>query len=264
VTSIISRILSFFRPQRPNPGTLDPDRIPRHIAIIMDGNGRWAANRGLPRLAGHRAGAKAVRSVVKQAAEVGVEFLTLYTFSSENWRRPKREVDGLMRLFEETLAAEIDELHQSDVVIKVIGDLSQVQESTRSRFERAMEKTRRNTGLTLVVALNYSGRADLLGAINALVAQAVARPGPAPELDEAGLSGCLSTAGLPDPELVIRTSGELRLSNFLIWETAYSEFWVTPVLWPDFRGRDLLEGIGDYQLRDRRFGGLSHGQDHAG
>jgi undecaprenyl diphosphate synthase len=264
VTSIISRILGFFGAQGPKPAAIDPNRIPQHIAIIMDGNGRWAAQRGLPRLAGHRAGAKAVRAVVKQAAEIGIRFLTLYTFSSENWRRPKLEIDGLMRLFEETLAAEMDELHQKDVVIRVIGDLSRVHEGTRSRFERAMEKTRHNGGLTLVVALNYSGRADLLRAINTLVAQAAVESDPVPELDEAALSGYLSTAGLPEPELVIRTSGELRLSNFLIWETAYSEFWVTPVLWPDFRGQDLLDGISDYQLRDRRFGGLSDEQGHAG
>ncbi len=234
----------------------DPKRLPKHIAVIMDGNGRWAQKRGLPRIAGHRAGAKVVRDVVKAAGTLGIGHLTLFAFSAENWRRPKTEVSALMKLCEQILRSELDELHESQVKIDVIGDLADVSEGTRHQFETAIERTAENTGLHLIVALNYGGRSDIIRAVNGAIEQA-ATTGKAIKMDEADFSAALATTGVPDPELIIRTSGELRLSNFLIWEGAYAEFWVTETLWPDFGHKDFVEAIRDYQLRDRRFGGLA-------
>lgn len=247
----------------PSDRAIDVTRLPRHIAVIMDGNGRWAQRRGLPRIAGHRAGAKAVRAIVEESAQIGIEYLTLYAFSAENWRRPKNEVGGLMKLFEEILKTELSELHGNNVKILVIGRLDQVAEGTKRQFEHAIEQTAGNTGLNLIIALNYGGRDDILRAVNAF-AERAASSGRAEPIDGAGFSGALSTAGVPDPELIIRTSGELRLSNFLIWESAYAEFWVTETLWPDFTPQDFRAALCDYQRRERRFGGLAGEKTDAG
>ncbi len=236
---------------------LDIHRIPRHVAIIMDGNGRWAAKRGLPRLAGHRAGAKAVREAIAASIELGVDYLTIYSFSSENWSRPSDEVFGLMRLFVEVLERELANLERMHVRVLVIGDLDAVPTDTAEAFRRCMRRTAKNDGLTLVVALNYGGRAEIVEAARSLAAD-VGEKRMAPEdIDDAAFASRLATAGCPDPDLVIRTSGELRVSNFLLWQIAYSELWVTSVLWPDFGKTDLLKAVVDYQRRSRRYGGRS-------
>jgi undecaprenyl diphosphate synthase len=233
----------------------DPGRTPRHVAIIMDGNGRWAAKRGLPRLAGHRAGAKAVREVIAASIELEIEYLTIYSFSSENWSRPKDEVFGLMNLFVEVLERELVNLEAMKVRVVVIGGLDELPEQTRDAFNRCVARTSGNEGLTLVVALNYGGRADIASAARRLAEEVAAGTLMPVQVDEAALADRLSTAGIPDPDLVIRTSGEMRVSNFLLWEIAYSELWVTPTLWPDFGRTDLLRAVVDYERRDRRFGG---------
>jgi undecaprenyl diphosphate synthase len=233
------------------------EKMPRHIAIIMDGNGRWAAKRGLPRLAGHRAGAKAVREVIAASIELGVGFLTIYSFSSENWTRPTEEVFGLMRLFVEVLERELANLERMHVRVLVIGDLDAVPADTGDAFRRCIARTAENDGLTLVVALNYGGRAEIVDAARSLAEDVAAGRMSADDVDEAALASRLATTGLPDPDLVIRTSGELRVSNFLLWQIAYSELWVTSVLWPDFGRTDLLRAVIDYQKRSRRYGGHS-------
>jgi len=233
----------------------DAARAPRHVAIIMDGNGRWAAKRGMPRLAGHRAGAKAVREAIAAAIELEIDYLTIYSFSSENWARPRDEVFGLMGLFVEVLERELVNLEELKVRVVVIGELAELPDQTADAFRRCVERTAGNEGLTLVVALNYGGRADIAAAARAIAVE-VASGRLSPELvDESALSSRLSTAAVPDPDLVIRTSGEMRVSNFLLWEIAYSELWVTPTLWPDFNRTDLLRAVVDFQKRDRRFGG---------
>lgn len=234
----------------------DPSRVPAHVAVIMDGNGRWAARRGLPRLAGHSAGAKAVREVIAAAIELGISHLTIYSFSSENWSRPKDEVSGLMSLFVEVLERELGNLQRMNVRVRVIGDSSGLPETTEAAFSRCVDSTASNTGMTLVVALNYGARNDLIAATRALAADVSAGRMDADDIDEDAVSSRLSTAGIPDPDLLIRTSGEMRISNFLLWEIAYSEFWVTQTLWPDFRRTDLLRAVVDFQKRDRRFGGV--------
>lgn len=234
---------------------LDPSAIPRHVAIIMDGNGRWAARRGLPRLAGHRAGAKAVREAIAAAIELGIDYLTIYSFSSENWRRPREEVSGLMALFAEVVERELASLEQMDVRVLLIGDPAALPAATADAFARCVERTAGNTGLTLVVALNYGARADIARAARRLAEDARAGLLDPAAIDEQAVAARLSTAGIPDPDLVIRTSGEHRVSNFLLWEIAYAELWMTSTLWPDFRRTDLLRAIVDYQQRERRFGG---------
>ncbi|HET6351141.1 MAG TPA: isoprenyl transferase [Coriobacteriia bacterium] len=233
----------------------DAERTPRHVAIIMDGNGRWAQKRGLPRLAGHSAGAKAVRECIAACIEAGVAYLTVYSFSSENWSRPRDEVSGLMTLFVEVLERELDNLVRMHVRVQVIGDASGLPKATAEAFDRCVAKTAHMDGMTLVVALNYGGRQDLVSATRQLAERVAAGEVSADEIDEAAVSGALSTAGIPDPDLVIRTSGELRVSNFLLWEIAYSELWVTATLWPDFGRNDLLKAIVDFQKRTRRYGG---------
>jgi len=235
---------------------IDPQRAPTHVAIIMDGNGRWAAKRGLPRLAGHRAGANAIREVVRTAPEIGIKCLTLYTFSKENWQRPREEIDGLIGLFEETLQKEMNELHKNNVKISVIGHLHEFRESTQRCFKEAMELTKNNKGLILNVALNYGGRTEIMDAVRQ-IAKAVKDGNMDPySIMEETISDHLYTADIPDPELLIRTSGELRVSNFLLWQIAYTELWVTPILWPDFTRKDFLQAIYEFQKRKRRFGGL--------
>lgn len=236
--------------------TLDPLRIPRHIAIIMDGNGRWAELRGLSRVDGHRAGREAIRRTLEGAHQVGVEILTLYAFSTENWRRPPEEVRALMGLLIETLEQEAEELHRNGVRFRASGLLTEMPETVRSALDRVVELTRHNTLITLNLALNYGGRRELTEAARRLAQAAVdgeIRPG---QITEDVLSRYLFAPDLPDPDLLIRTGGEQRLSNFLLWQAAYTELYFTDVHWPDFGAAHLLEAIASFQRRDRRFGGL--------
>jgi undecaprenyl diphosphate synthase len=231
----------------------DGPRVPRHIAIIMDGNGRWAKRRGLPRLAGHRAGTENIRRIVRECAEHGVRYLTLYAFSTENWSRPSREVDGLLRILGEFIDRETHNLHEEDVQIRHLGRLEGISEILKRKIHWAIDLTRDNQRLTLAVAFNYGGRSDIVDAVRALVAMGL----PPDAIDEQQIGDQLSTRGMPDPDLIIRTSGEWRLSNFLIWQAAYSEYWTTPIFWPDFGPEQLRQAIQDYGQRERRFGGLS-------
>lgn len=233
----------------------DPSAAPAHVAVIMDGNGRWASRRSLPRLAGHRQGAKAVREAIAAAIELGIHYLTIYSFSSENWSRSQEEVSGLMALFVEVLERELASLQKMDVRVLTIGDMTELPVKTRDAFARCVANTADNPGLTLVVALNYGGRQELVRAARSIAEAAAAGDLPPENVDEALLAAGLYTVGIPDPDLVIRTSGELRLSNFLLWQAAYAEFWVTETLWPDFSRTDLLEAVTVFQSRDRRFGG---------
>ncbi|HID10443.1 MAG TPA: isoprenyl transferase [Candidatus Latescibacteria bacterium] len=224
--------------------------LPRHIAIIMDGNGRWARMRGLDRIEGHRAGRESVRDVVRACGELGIEVLTLYAFSVENWRRPRREVWALMRLLRDTLYEEVEELDRNNVRLIAIGRLDELPKTSREALFWAMKRTKDNTGLMLNLALNYGGRVEIVDAVRRIL-EGGYRP---EDVDEAVFSAHLYTAGLPDPDLLIRTSGELRVSNFLLWQMAYTEIWVTDVLWPDFRRKHLYQAIEAYQRRERRFG----------
>lgn len=236
---------------------LDENRLPKHVAIIMDGNGRWATSRGLPRLAGHRAGAKAVREAIASAIEIGLEVLTIYSFSSENWSRPVEEVAGLMDLFVEVLQRELVNLQKMNVRVIVAGRRDELPPATRSAFDACEHETKNNKGMTLVVALNYGGRTEILDAVRAIgrvCAEGVLDPD---AIDEQVFAANLYTSGIPDPDLVIRTSGEMRVSNFLLWQIAYSELWVTDTLWPDFDRHELLRAVVEYQGRTRRFGGSS-------
>ena len=238
-----------------DPRMLDEARIPSHVAVIMDGNGRWAKKRALNRLRGHRAGIEAVRETIRAASDSGVRYLTIYSFSTENWKRPEDEVEGLMELFAKTMLAEVDGLHEEHVRVKTIGDLSKLPADTRDAFDEAWEKTRGNDGMTLVVAVNYGSRQEILRAVGSIAARA-AETGEVPVIDEGSFSDELYTAGMPDPELLIRTSGELRVSNFLLWQLAYTEFYCTDVLWPDFDRYEFLRALLAYQGRDRRFGAV--------
>ncbi|HOW28677.1 MAG TPA: isoprenyl transferase [Elusimicrobiota bacterium] len=229
---------------------LDRKKIPRHIAVIMDGNGRWARQRGFPRLVGHTAGAKSVREIVRACGELGVHALTLYAFSTENWVRPAAEVKGLMKLLVRTLQREAEELERSGVRLRTIGDISALSQTVRDELGRVVGQLKDNRGLILNLALNYGGRQEILQAVRSLLRENVK------QVDEDILSEHLDTAGLPDPDLLIRTSGEFRLSNFLLWQCAYTELYVTKTLWPDFRRVHLYEALLDYQTRERRFGGV--------
>lgn len=230
--------------------------VPQHIAVVMDGNGRWAAKRGLPRIMGHRAGAKAIRESVKACVESGVRYLTLYTFSTENWRRPADEVQGLMSLFKEMLAREIDELDEQGVRLVAIGRLAELPDETRRAFEAGMAKTASNSTLTLLIAVNYGSRQEIVDAVRAIAAEAASGGLDPGSVDEKTIAAHLYTAGIPDPELLVRTSGELRVSNYLLYQIAYTELWVTKTLWPDFRRKHLFKAILDYRARARRFGGV--------
>lgn len=230
--------------------------VPRHVAIIMDGNGRWAKQRGFPRLAGHRAGIESVREVIRAASEIGIRYLTLYTFSRENWKRPLDEVRGLMSLLKRLVRRETLELKRNNVRLKVIGRIHELPEDVQAELRWAMEETRENTGLTVYLALSYSGRAEVVDAIRKL-AQEVQNGNLRPEaITEEVFRGFLYDPELPDPDLLIRTSGEMRISNFLLWQLAYTEIYITPTLWPDFRREEFLRAIEDYQRRERRFGGV--------
>ena len=231
---------------------IDPSRLPAHIAIIMDGNGRWAGRRNLPRVAGHRAGVQAVRAAVETCARLGLKALTLYAFSVENWKRPPAEVEMLWRLLRIYLRAELPLMMRHDIRFTAIGRLDELPAYVREELESVVRKTERNRGLRLNLAVNYGGRAEIVDAVKALVADGLRGE----EIDEAAISARLYTAEMPDPDLLIRTSGEMRVSNFLLWQIAYAELYVTATLWPDFSRTELLEAILDYQRRDRRFGGL--------
>src|SRR5215813_12356126 len=235
---------------------IDWNRLPRHVAIIMDGNGRWAAQRGQPRIAGHRAGVEAVRASVDTGARLGLGALTLYAFSTENWKRPRYEVDALMRMLRRYLRLELDEIDRQNIKFQTIGRTGALAESVRQEIARAAERTSKNTGMVLTVALNYGGRAELLDACRAAVRRLMDEGNAPDELTEDRIANELYTRNLPDLDLLVRTSGELRISNFLLWQLAYSEIYVTETLWPDFRRVHLLEAVVDYQRRDRRFGGL--------
>jgi len=230
--------------------------LPRHVAVIMDGNGRWATRRGLPRVAGHREGVKAARAVVRAGAEIGLDYVTLYAFSTENWSRPEDEVSTLMSLLEEAIYRELPDLMARNVRLRVIGRPSGVPLPIRRGIDRVVEATRENSGLTLVMAFNYGGRDELLEAVRALAVRVQAGELAPAAISQADVSAALYTRDIPDPDLLIRTSGEMRVSNFLLWQIAYTELWITPTLWPDFGPRDLYRAIVDYQGRTRRFGGV--------
>jgi len=231
-----------------------PERVPAHIAIIMDGNGRWAAQRNKPRTFGHEAGVKAVKEVVRASGELGVKFLTLYTFSSENWKRPKAEVDALMALLSRTTLTELDEMIRNDVKLITTGRIDGLPADRREIIKSAVHQTRNNTGLTLNLALNYGGRSEILDAVKAIANSVKAGLLGIPDIDEELFSGFLYTANIPDPDLLIRTSGERRISNFLLWQTSYTELHIIDTLWPDFGRKELYEAILDFQARERRFG----------
>ncbi len=235
---------------------IHPERLPKHVAIIMDGNGRWARKRRLPRIAGHRAGMNAVRRVIEACAELRIPYLTLYAFSVENWKRPRREVELLMQLLKEYLKKGVADLDRHNIRLGVIGRIAELPASVRQGLRAAVGKTQSNTGLRLTLALNYGGRAELVDAFRSLMSEHASAAGAAPPPDEEAIRRHLYTSDLPDPDLLIRTSGEMRLSNFLLWQVAYAEIWVTETLWPDFGKKDLLEALLDYQKRERRYGGL--------
>jgi undecaprenyl diphosphate synthase len=229
------------------------ERLPAHVAVIMDGNGRWAAQRHLPRVEGHRAGIEAVRDTVETAARVGIQVLTLYAFSVENWKRPAAEVNTLMGLLKRYLRSELNTLLRNDIRFQPIGRLEELAPDIRDELAAAVDRTAGNRGMQFNIALNYGGRAEIVDAARRAIAAGVA-PG---ELDEQRFAGFLYTAGQPDPDLLIRTSGEMRVSNYLLWQIAYAEIYVTDTLWPDFRRRHLLEAVLAYQKRERRYGGIS-------
>lgn len=233
---------------------IDPHNLPKHVAVIMDGNGRWARQKGAARIFGHRNAIEAVRQVIEGSGELGIKHLTLYAFSTENWGRPKEEVDALMELLVNTLQKEISSLHKNNVRLTTIGDTAQLPADCRENLKKAIEGTKGNTGLNLLIALNYSGRWEIVKAARQLAEQVQAGKLKAEEITETTVSHLMETKDIPDPELLIRTSGEMRISNFLLWQIAYTELYITPKLWPDFRKEDLYEAICEYQKRERRFG----------
>ena len=252
----LEQLLAWIRPGSPDEALarqINFDQLPAHIAVIMDGNGRWAAKRHLPRVEGHRAGIDSVRDVVETSARLGIDVLTLYAFSVENWKRPRTEVSTLMTLLKRYLRLELNTLLKHDIRFEVIGRQDELARDVREELETAMQKTAGNRGMLFNIALNYSGRAEIVDAARRIIAAGV---DPA-DLDERRFGEFLYTAGQPDPDLLIRTSGEMRVSNFLLWQIAYAEIWVTETLWPDFRRRHLLEAVLAYQKRDRRYGGIT-------
>jgi undecaprenyl diphosphate synthase len=238
---------------------LDLTRLPRHVAVIMDGNGRWAQKRHLPRIAGHRAGTRSARTSIETCARLKIEALTLYAFSVENWRRPKAEIDFLMQLLREYLRKEMPLLQKNNIRMRFLGRIEELPAGVQNDVRDAMEKTAGNTGMVLCVALNYGGRAEIVDAMNAILAERNGHGAP-DKVTEAQLSSHLYTDGLPDPDLLIRTSGEMRVSNFLLWQIAYAEIFVTETLWPDFHRAQLLEALLEFQKRERRYGGIREGE----
>jgi undecaprenyl diphosphate synthase len=252
----LEQLLAWIPPGSPDEALarqLNFDQLPAHIAIIMDGNGRWAAQRHLPRVEGHRAGIDSVRDVVETSARLGIDVLTLYAFSVENWKRPRTEVNMLMSLLKRYIRLELGTLLRNNIRFRVIGRPEELATDVQDELEAGIRRTDGNTGMLFNIALNYGGRAEIVDAARRAIASGV-KP---EELDEKQFSNLLYTAGQPDPDLLIRTSGEMRVSNFLLWQIAYSEIWVTDTLWPDFRRRDLLSAILAYQKRDRRYGGIT-------
>ncbi|MEW9093906.1 MAG: isoprenyl transferase [Clostridiaceae bacterium] len=235
---------------------IDMNNIPKHIGIIMDGNGRWAKEKKLPRSMGHKAGVETLREIVKESNKIGVKYLTVYAFSTENWKRPTEEINALMKLLVEYLNKEIDELHRNNVIVNSIGDINKLPKVCIDQLNAAYTKTKNNNGLTLNLALNYGGRDDILKGMQLLFKDVQRGKIRIENIDENIFSRYLYTNGMPDPDLIIRPSGEQRLSNFLIWQCAYSEFWYSNIKWPDFKVKHLHKAIYDYQNRDRRFGGV--------
>ena len=236
---------------------INPDRVPQHVAIIMDGNGRWAKQKGHMRIFGHRQGVKAVRAAIESAAEIGVGYLTLYAFSTENWTRPEQEVNGLMELLVDTIGSELPTLMKNKIKLATIGDLAKLPKKCQAQLEKTIGKTAENNGLTLVLALSYSGRWDIIEAIKRIGVDVKSGKLTPEEINDEILDKALNTSCFPNPDLLVRTSGEQRISNFLLWEIAYSELYFTPVLWPDFTKDDFYKAIVDYQGRERRFGKTS-------
>jgi undecaprenyl diphosphate synthase len=232
-------------------------KLPRHVAIIMDGNGRWAQERNLTRIEGHRAGAESVRAIVRYCRRLGIPILTLYAFSTENWQRPKREVSALWRLLARYLTSELDEMLANGIRLNTLGDIDELPQSISRLLHETMERTAGNRDMVLNLALNYSGRTEIVRAARLLAAACAAGKISPEEVDEALFSGYLYTGAMPDPDLLIRTSGEERISNFLLWQIAYTELYVSPLYWPDFREPQLMEALADYQRRERRFGKIS-------
>ena len=235
----------------------DRGNIPVHVAIVMDGNGRWAKKRFLPRIAGHREGINSVRKVTRICGEIGIKHLTLYTFSKENWNRPRKEVSAIMQLLLSTIRAEVKNLHKNNVRLSVIGQINDLTADARQGMLEGVELTRNNTGLNLILALSYGSRQEITTALRTLIDKVLAGELEPDAIDEKTISKHLYTSQMPDPDLLIRTGGDFRISNFLLWQMAYTEVFVTPVFWPDFRERELLEAIGEYQKRERRFGMVS-------
>src|ERR1051325_10320336 len=233
---------------------LDPKRLPRHVAISMDGNGRWASGRGLPRIVGHRRGKEAVRAVVETARRLGIPYLSLYAFSTENWNRPQKEVDALMGLLRRYLATELRKMMRNQIRLLAIGNLDRLPAAVQDALRRNMEATRNNTGMTVVLAVSYGGREELAAAMRTMAREVQNGTLDPASINERTVSAHLSTAGIPDPDLLIRTSGEMRVSNFLLWQIAYSELLVTPTLWPDFGEAEFIAALSHYQGRERRFG----------
>jgi undecaprenyl diphosphate synthase len=258
----LEQLLAWIPPGSPDEALarqINFDQLPAHIAVIMDGNGRWAAKRHLPRVEGHRAGIDSVRDVVETSARLGIDVLTLYAFSVENWKRPRPEINTLMTLLKRYLRLELNTLLKNDIRFEVIGRQDELSRDVRDELQTAMRQTAGNRGMLFNIALNYSGRAEIVDAARRLIA---AGTDPA-DVDERRFAQFLYTAGQPDPDLLIRTSGEMRVSNFLLWQIAYAEIWVTETLWPDFRCRHLLEAVLAYQKRDRRYGGIAQPADEA-
>jgi undecaprenyl diphosphate synthase len=240
------------------PSDIDVTKMPQHIAIIMDGNGRWAAKRGVPRLMGHRAGIKTVREIVRACGAIGIDYLTLYTFSSENWKRPAEEVNGLMNLLKNTLSKEINKLDKNNVKLSTIGRMHELPPAVQDGFKKGQKKLANNTGLHLILALNYGGRTEIVDAIREIAQQVLDKQLKPNQIEEHTVEEHLYTRGVPHPDLVIRTGGEMRISNYLLWQIAYSELYITPILWPDFTSDDLYDAIRSFQGRERRFGGLKN------
>jgi undecaprenyl diphosphate synthase len=236
---------------------IDFNNLPKHVAVIMDGNGRWAKKKGAMRIFGHRNAVEAVRDITEGCGELGIKYLTLYAFSTENWNRPKAEIDGLMELLVNTLKQEITRLTENHVKLRTIGETSHLPKDCQQNLEWAIDQTKNNTGLTLILALSYSGRWELLKAARAMAKDVQEGKIKPEDINESRFENYLQTSGIPDPELLIRTSGELRISNFLLWQIAYTELYITPTLWPDFRKEHLYEAIWSYQQRERRFGKTS-------
>ena len=251
----LEQLLAWIPPGSPDEALarqVNFEQLPAHVAIIMDGNGRWAAQRHLPRVQGHRAGVSSVRDVVETSARIGIEVLTLYAFSIENWKRPRAEVGMLMMLLKRYIRLEIGALHKNNIRLRTIGRVAELSADVRRELDLGIETTAGNTGMLFNIALNYGGRAEIVDAARRAITEGIAPDG----LDEQRFGELLYTGGQPDPDLLIRTSGEMRVSNFLLWQIAYSEIWVTDTLWPDFRRRDLLEAVIAYQKRDRRYGAI--------